>query len=457
VAWVAERKDLLSGFFYICTIGAYAWYAREPRSWRRYAAVAASLAFALMSKPSAVTAPFVLLLLDYWPLNRKERWPGLLLEKTPLFALAAAVSAVTYRAQQGAMTVLDPTLPERLANAVVSYGCYLGKTFWPHPLAVMYPYERSLPALGVAVSCLLVVTLTALALALGRKRRYLPVGWFWFLGTLVPMIGIVQVGWQAYADRYTYIPSIGLFLALVWAAGDFLDGRPWRREAVLAAAAIPLVLAAVTWRQLAYWRDDATLFEHAVASTADNPAAEYHLACDLVEGGRNREAIPHVEKTIRLEPNFFGAYYVLGKAQAAVGEPGPAIEDFSSAVRLKPDYPDAYYARAEVYGKAGNQQAAEGDFRDALKHGLAENLAAIAHDALGVIEAERGDLTAATEDFEQAVRLRPGLVEAQRNLATALVAQGRVNEAISQLQQALAAAPRDAGIRSMLDDLRGRN
>jgi tetratricopeptide (TPR) repeat protein len=274
---------------------------------------------------------------------------------------------------------------------------------------------------------------------------------------MVPMVGIVQVGWQAYADRYTYIPSIGIFIAIVWAAADATEGRHWRREAAIAAAAILLVFAGVTWSQLPYWHDDATLFQHAIAVTSDNPAAEYHLGGDLAEAGRTREAIPHLQKMIRMQPDFYAAYYMLGKAQAAEGDTGLAIEDFSGAVRLKPDYAEAYYARAEMYVKAGNQQAAEPDFRQALKCGLSAEWAADSHNGLGVMAAQRGDLSAAVEEFSQAVRLRPDLAGAQRNLANALVAQGRVRDAISQLEQALSATRGDSSIRSMLDGLRARN
>jgi hypothetical protein len=233
VAWVSERKDVLSAFFCFCTLWAYARYARQPQSWRRYAAAAALFSLALMSKPSAVSLPFLLLLLDYWPLRRKEPLAVLLREKIPFVAMAAAVSVATYLGQKqvGAMGNIEGlAFLERLANALVSYMRYLGKIFWPHPLTVIYPYQRDLPVLSIAAACLLLVAVTALVLFRGRQFRYLPVAWFWFLGTLIPMIGLIQVGRQAYADRYTYIPSIGIFIGLVWIVADSIDNRKWNRD-----------------------------------------------------------------------------------------------------------------------------------------------------------------------------------------------------------------------------------
>jgi tetratricopeptide (TPR) repeat protein len=413
---------------------------------------------ALMSKPSAVTAPFLLLLLDYWPLARKERLAVLLREKIPLFALAAADSVVTYLSQQqaGAMTAVKVALPDRLANSAVSYVLYLGKIFWPHSLAVIYPYPRDLPLLTVVACCLLLAAVTALALRFRSKTPYLPVGWFWFLGVMVPMSGIVQVGWQSYADRYTYIPSIGIFIALVWMAADVIEARKWQLAAPLAALAILPPLAAATWLQEPYWYDGITLFQHAVAATSENPAAAYHLGVDLSDLGRNAEAIPLLEEMIRLQPSFYTAHYALGRAQAAQGDFEPAIRSFTEALRHDPNYADALYGRGLSYVKMGNDPAAEPDLRAALKCGLSAERQPVAHNYLGVVLGRRGNPRAAAEEFQQAVRLQPDMVDAQRNLAIALATQGRAAEAILQLDQALRATHGDPSIRTLLDALKAQ-
>jgi Flp pilus assembly protein TadD len=459
VAWVAERKDVLSTFWFLCLLLAYRWYSAETRSWRRYLTVSAMLLLGLMSKPSIVTAPFVLLLLDYWPLARKERWTALVLEKLPWFGMAAAVSLATYVSQKdvGAMTAIG-NLPfaQRLSNAIVSYPRYLGKIFFPHDLAVMYPYARDLSALAVIASCALLSAITAAALSLARTKPYIAIGWFWFVGTMVPMIGIVQVGWQAYADRYTYIPAIGIAIAVVWAAADAVEARRWQHPATIAAAGVLTVLALVTWTQLPYWRDDFTLFQHALACTSENPAAEYHLGGDYVDQGRNAEAIPHLKAMVRMRPTFYAGYYMLGKAQAAVGDVASATASFTESLRLNPDYAEPYYGRATMEVKTGDTQAAEADYRLALKHGLSAEWTPLVHDSLGVIAAQRRDMPAAVAEFREAVRLKPDQVGSQRNLAQALADQGRVAEAIAQLQQALAVTHGDSSLRQMLASLQAR-
>jgi protein O-mannosyl-transferase len=458
VAWVSERKDVLSSFFYFCALWAYAWYARLPQSWRRYSTVAVLFSFGLMSKPSVVSFPVVILLLDFWPLHRKESLIVLLREKIPFVALAAAVSVVTYFSQKqvGAMeSIQGPSSWDRLANPLVSYAHYLGKLFWPHPLAVIYPYQRNLSAFSVVASCMLLAAVTGLVFLLGSRFRYLPVGWLWFLGAMLPMVGVVQVGGQAYADRYTYVPSIGVFIALVWSVADGLENRDWGRGASIALAlALLPALALATSSQLPYWHDDLGLFQHAVEVTANNAIAEYHVGNDLVETGRPKDAIPHLEHVVRLRPSYYAGYYTLGKAQAVEGNNLSAVQNFSEALHLKPDYAEAHYSRAVTLAKMGSPESAELDFRAALGGGLSVVYLSDAHNALGVILAERSDLKMATEQFEQAVHLQPASVPAQRNLALVLRQQGRTEDAIAHLEQAISAAHGDATLRRMLDELR---
>jgi protein O-mannosyl-transferase len=462
VAWVSERKDVLSAFFCFCTLWAYAWYTRRPQSWRRYAAVAVLFSLALMAKPSVVSVPFLLLLLDYWPLGRKEPLLTLLREKIPFVAMAAAVSMVTYFGQKqvGAMGNIEGLVfPERLANALVSYMRYLGKIVWPHPLAVIYPYQRDLPVLSIAMACLLLAAVTVLVLFRGRQVRYLPVAWFWFLGSMVPMIGLIQVGRQGYADRYTYIPSVGIFIGLVWIVADSIDKRKWNRGTTIVVTLFILpALALTTWSQLPYWHDDLTLFQHAIDVTPENPLALYHVGDDLVEMGRNKEAIPYLEEMIRLRPNFvYIGYYTLGKAQAREGQNDLALQNLSEAVRVKPDYPEAYYSRGITLLNSGNSQSAEPDLRAALQYGLSVEYSGNAHNALGVILAQRDDVKGATGQFEQAVAIQPASVDAQRNLALALIHQDRIEEAIARLTQALSVTHNDPGLNQMLNDFRAQN
>lgn len=459
VAWASERKDVLSSFFYLCTLLAYIRYVRGPRTVRRYAMVCLALLLGLMSKPSVVSAPFLLLLLDYWPLSRKERFAALLREKIPLFALAIGVSLVTFLSQQqaGATAVIEHlSLAERLSNAAVSYVLYIGKFLWPHDLAAIYIYQRHLPGAAVAGSALLLAAITLVAFTIRRSAPYVLVGWLWFIGTMLPMAGIVQVGRQAYADRYTYIPAIGLTVAIIWMAAGLVERRHWERGAAIAAAAILTALSLATVQQIPYWHDDLSVFQHAAAVTKGNYFAEYRVGKDMVDVARNKEALPHLQEALRTEPEFYPAVYVLGKGQAAVGENQAAIGSFSEAIRLKPDYAEAYYARASTLMQMGNSQYAEPDFQAALKNGLSDDWAPSAHVGLGVILAQRGDVAGGTAEFENAVRLNPGLVEAQRNLANALVQQGRIGDAIARLDQAISIT-HDAGLTRMVTELRSRN
>ncbi|HVG10043.1 MAG TPA: tetratricopeptide repeat protein [Thermoanaerobaculia bacterium] len=318
VAWIAERKDVLSGLFWMLTLLAWTCYVRQP-SRLRYAAVALSLTAGLLSKPMVVTLPFVLLLLDVWPLDRKIR----VKEKLPLFALAAASCVATVIAQSGAIGRASQfPLRLRLANAVLSYVAYLGKTLLPSRLAVFYPMPTEFPAWKVAGAALLLASLTVLAL---RAARYVTVGWLWFLGTLVPVIGIVQVGGQAMADRYTYLPAIGLFLIAVW-------GFP--RKAVWVP--ILLALAIGTRLQLRHWEDSESLFRHAAAVTERNFIAHLHLAQIHADRGERGPALEHFRTTLEIRPGMWQAQASLGNTLRRWGRPDKALPHLRNAVRLRP-------------------------------------------------------------------------------------------------------------------------
>jgi protein O-mannosyl-transferase len=281
VAWVAERKDVLSALFWILAMGAWARYARQPSA-GRYLLVALLMVLGLAAKPMVVTLPFALLLLDVWPLDRLHLgWRRLILEKLPLLALSAASSLITLRYQQASLAPLDVApWSLRAANALVAYAAYLGKLFLPRHLAVFYPIPLSIPAWQAAGAALLLIAITALAVRRARREPWLLTGWLWFLGTLVPVIGLVQVGRQAMADRYLYIPSIGLFLAVVWSVAEL--GRRHRAVLATAAGAVLLALAVMTRVQIGYWSDSATLFRHALAATGDNYLAHIGLGKALM-------------------------------------------------------------------------------------------------------------------------------------------------------------------------------
>ncbi|MHB8069150.1 MAG: tetratricopeptide repeat protein [Desulfobaccales bacterium] len=383
VAWVAERKDVLSTFFWLATMWAYAAYVAAP-SLRRYLVVVLALALGLMAKPMLVTLPFVLLLLDYWPLGRAPGGPGtapgvagsgepqppaagrvywrLLKEKIPLFALAALSCLVTMAAQKGSGAVMPMAirgLGPRIANSLVAYVQYGVKMFWPYPLTFFYPLAP-VPWWEAAGAGLLLLVLTLFLLYGSRRHPYLAVGWLWYLGTLVPVIGLVQVGGQAMADRYTYIPFIGLFIILAWGISEAT--AEWRhRKIVLSSSAAALLLACLlsSWGQTGYWRNSQTLFTHAIDLNPDNYMAYHHLGMDLVNRGKLDQAIAMYQKTLALAPAYPSAYNNLAIAYARQGKFKEAVPLFKEAIRLTPGNVSFYRNLALAYSQQGQKSAAE--------------------------------------------------------------------------------------------------
>ncbi|TMB07957.1 MAG: tetratricopeptide repeat protein, partial [Deltaproteobacteria bacterium] len=339
VAWVAERKDVLSGFFGLTTIWAYVRYAQRPAP-GRYALVVLSLALGLMAKPMLVTLPLVLLLLDRWPLRRGMSL-RLVVEKLPLLALAAAASVMGIVAGQRADAVGSLArfpLEARLANALVSYARYLGKTLWPSRLAVFYPYPSAWPAWQLAGAAVLLAAVTTVAIVHMRRRPYLLVGWLWFLGMLFPVSGVVQDGSQAMADHFTYLPLIGLFVMVAWGGQDLLARCPVPPPALKASAlALLLALGCTTWRQVGYWHDSTRLFTHALEVTSANWLAHNNLGDALAREGKLEEATGHFAESVRLEPSNPDAHYNLGVALHRQGRPAEATLHYREALRLAPD------------------------------------------------------------------------------------------------------------------------
>ena len=456
VAWAAERKDTLSTFFGLLSLIAYARYA-EARSNSRYAWTAITLALGLLAKPMLVTWPFVMLLLDYWPLRRfdltsrkdvaTKLWP-LLREKLPLFATVAASAVITTLAQShgGAVrTFQEFPIALRVVNAVVSYAKYLLLTFWPNDLAVYYPYTTAgTPAWQIICAAFLLIGITALCFFQRKSRPYLVVGWLWFLGTLVPVIGIVQVGGQTMADRYFYIPSIGLFIVIAFGLADF--ARSWRvapsvRTGI--AVAVLLILATLTNAQIHRWTDSFTLFKHTLAVTPPNLIIENNLGSALSRSGLHDEAAAHFEKALQImpahyEPLLYDALLNMGISRFYQNRLPEAIEYCQSALRLRPDAPKAHDLLGMALAMQGHGEAALDEIRHAAE--LAPNDADIQKD-LGVTLARLGRIPESIDHFHEALRLNPYNASAHNNLGLSLLQSGKPGESIPEFEAALRLNP----------------
>ncbi|HEX4644255.1 MAG TPA: tetratricopeptide repeat protein, partial [Verrucomicrobiae bacterium] len=450
-------KDVLSAFFWLQAIWAYRKYAngfKVPGSRFKvyYGLTLLFFALGLMSKPMVVTLPFVLLLLDYWPLKRSAElekeagsprslsWKKLALEKVPFFVLAATASVVTYMVQKGGGAMrAAPLVSARLENALVSYSRYLGKLFWPTNLAVFYPHPAQWPMAAVVSSALLLVGITAVVFLLRRQAPYLLVGWLWFAGTLVPVIGLVQVGEQSMADRYTYLPSIGLFLALTWGFCDLIKPQRGRVVVLSVCGAISIILCAVlTAQQISYWKNSRTLFEHALAATDQNATAALHAGSYALEEKRLDEAIGRFQEALKAKPDFADAHGQLGAALYLKGSRDDAITELQTATLLDPGYAPAHFNLGVALAGKGRLDDAIGQFQAALKY---RPEYAEAHNGLGVAlwSKRRGD--EAVAQFEQAIALKPGYAAAHCNLGVALAGQGRRAEAMAQFTEALRLRP----------------
>jgi protein O-mannosyl-transferase len=450
VAWVAERKDVLSGFFFVLTLWTYASYVtyKAAPARRFYVLSLFFFALGLMSKPMLVTLPFVLLLLDYWPLrrftfqvSRFTFWP-LVLEKAPFFLLAAAASVVTFVAQgsSGAVVPLGlMPLHLRLANGLVSYGAYLLQTLWPVRLAVLYPHPAVIPPGEIAAAGALLVVVTALAIRFARRIPCLPVGWFWFLGMLLPVIGFVQVGEQARADRYMYLPQIGLCLMVAWGVKDLTAAWRWRRQ-VLGTGMLGVVIAlgVVAWRQTGYWRNSELLWTHTLACTANNATAHKSLGSTFVIQGHREEARAEFLRAIELKPDYAEAYYNLGVILADEGNEAQAVEQYRKAIQFDPANAEACNNLGSLLVKQGRRDEAIELFQRAVQH---KPDYPEAHYNLGLALAESGRYDEAANCFQNAIQSRPGYAAACHNLGNVLAAQGRLEEAIAQYQRAIQLMP----------------
>jgi tetratricopeptide (TPR) repeat protein len=423
VAWVAERKDVLSTFFWLLTMFSYARYAERPGI-IRYLAVVACFMLGLMAKPMLVTLPFVLLLLDVWPLRRirfersgadetgdnLRRSPGfwLIWEKIPLFLLTVACSVLTFVVQQkgGAVRSLEMyPLTMRVANALVSYVKYIVKMIWPVDLAVFYPHPGSLPIWQVAGAGLFLALVSVVVLRAIRRRPWFAVGWLWYAGTLVPVIGLVQIGLQAMADRYTYVPLIGLFIMVAWGVAELLDR--WRHKEKLLTTAAIIVLAVfstISWRQVTYWKDSLTLYKQTLMATSSNYVIHNNLGFSLIARHRFEEAITHFKAALRINPDYENASINLGIALLSQGKIDQCIAYYQEILKKKPAY-------------AG------------------------VHHNLGIVLLRNGKVENAVFHFREALRLKPDYAQAYNSLGAALVLTGKTDEAVFNFKKALQIKP----------------
>ncbi|PYI77578.1 MAG: hypothetical protein DMF01_00955, partial [Verrucomicrobia bacterium] len=415
VAWVSERKDVLSGVFFMLTLWAYARYARsDGPSLFRYLIVVVLFALGLMCKPTLVTLPFVLLLLDYWPLGR-----------------------------------VRPS--SSLGNALISYVAYVGQMIWPAHLAVLYPYPEGNLKVPQVILALLLLLMISVAFFLWRKKYpFLLIGWLWYLGMLIPMIGIIQVGSQVRADRYTYLPQIGLYLLVAWSAAELF--QRWRRSREVLAVTAVLIIIALTTRsylQTSYWRDTETLWKHAIATTSNNYIAHTNLAQTLTHSGRFAEAIAECEKALQIKPDFAAAHINLGVAllrnkqsgDGALGHDGAvdeAIEQYRKALQINPDFTQAHKNLGIVFFRKGQMDEAIAQFQKTLE---LEPNDAQAEFSLGSAFLQRREVDEAIAHYQKAVEIRPDYAEARNYLGNAFVGEGKYSEAIANYAAAVRIRP----------------
>jgi tetratricopeptide (TPR) repeat protein len=523
VAWVTERKDVLSGLFFVLTLGAYARYVQHPFSIVRYLPIMIFFAMGLMAKPMLVTLPALLLLLDYWPLRRLEGDPGLDttvphckdedllggasvgtsglqsvpkrfsfpwrigIEKLPLLLLVGVSCLATLT--QGEALAANERYPLwwRIGNALISYVTYLSQSLCPMDLAVLYPrLGLALPFGRIFAAFLVLAAITATTWVWRRRQPYLLVGWLWYLGMLVPVIGIVQIGSQAVADRFTYLPQIGLWIALVWGAAEVCRSSPSRRWMCGGASALVLaILMGCAWRQASFWHDSETLWTHTLACTSRNSGAHFIFATGLAREGRIDEALKHYrkamdiqpddplppcniadilanqgrideavawyQKALKIQPDCVMAHNNLGELLARQGRLDEAAEHYRQVLKIQPDYAAAYCNLGNVWMARGQLEKAEAKYRKALE---IEPDYAMARSNLGNIFARQGRLDEALTHYYKALEIQPTLAMAHNNLGDILVARGQFPEALDHYRQALESQPNDPMVARKLAWLR---
>jgi tetratricopeptide (TPR) repeat protein len=450
VAWIAERKDVLSGFCFMLTLAAYLGYVRNRFSLVRYLVLLAVFVLGLMAKPMLVTLPFVLLLLDYWPLGRmraeadganSRRLSHLLLEKIPLFVLAAVACALALWSQSEG-SALNQQLPFswRIGNAIVSYASYLGQLFCPTHLAVFYPHPgANLPAWKILVAVIILASVSTAALAYRRRYPYLLIGWLWYLGMLVPVIGLVQTGSQARADRYTYLSEIGLCMALAWGAVAILRARSYRGWPVAVTSALVLAILTVrAWQQTCCWCDSESLWRSAVAAVPRNGLAHCKLADALARQHRFAEAMTQYQEAVDVDPTIAEAHNNFGFALASRGQLDEAIRQYEAALAIDPYYAEAHNNLGLTLAARGRIDQARDHYQKALEN---HRDYADAHNNLGLTLAALGQIDQAIAHYQQAVEINPDFAQAHNNLGIAWARHGQFGKAVGCFQRALDIQP----------------
>jgi tetratricopeptide (TPR) repeat protein len=450
VAWIAERKDVLSTFFWFLMMWAYVRYVENPKlKW--YFAALLFFILGLMSKPMLVTLPFVLLLLDYWPLERKFS-KTLIVEKIPFFLCSLASSVMTFIVQRGSGATVGIerlNLTSRINNAIVSYIMYIAKMFWPTRLAVLYPHPgSSLPISKVIICVFLLLLITAAAIYFGRRYKFLAVGWLWYLGTLVPVIGLVQVGSQAMADRYTYITLTGLFIIIGWGAKEIIRSRKF----ILTFSAVILLCASafMSQGQVKYWKNTLTLFEHTLAVTKNNWLIQESYANYLFEMGKYDRAIEELNKFLLLKPAAAKSRCNLGCALMWTGRADEAIEQFELTIKYKPDFALAYNNLAAALCVQGRNEEAVEYYRQTLK--LQPNFIEARLRLCAILTAV-GKTDEAIAEIRFILRVHPDSIEMNRNLGLLLEQQGKLAEAAEAYRAVLRLDPNDAATVQLLENV----
>ncbi len=442
VAWISERKDVLSGFFWMLTLCMYVYYTEKP-AMKRYLPVLFAFVCALMSKPMVVTLPVIMILLDYWPLKRFESkkdnfilWQ--LREKLPFFVLSAVFSIITFYAQPSAPAKIFP-LSSRLANAPLSFVTYLFKTFWPLDLSVFYPFPSQIQVWKVLCASLLIFLISAAVILAVKRLPYLFVGWLWYAITILPVIGIVQVGNHAMADRYTYLPYVGIAIMLAWGVPLLFPREDiWKKVLFPAGIAFLAIMALAAWQQCGYWKNSFKLFGHALSVTKNNYLAHNSIASALSNEGRNAEAIYHYNQSIITEPKYIPTYINKGDIYIKLGQYQSAIDSFNEAIGRNSNNVDVYRKRGFTYDKLGQYQRAIEDYNRAI---LLNPDNADVHNDRGIIYGKRGHYQLAIDDFNEAIRIKPDFAEAYNNRGYTYDKFGQYQRAIEDYNKAILLRP----------------